>query len=69
MIGSVPDAFLRMWDRRGMRPESILVASQVSRAVLCETAEALGVPIVLLHALPALDSAMSSVLQSMGLEG
>jgi hypothetical protein len=69
MIASVPDTFLRMWDRHGIRPGSIRVASQTAGAVLRRTADALGVPVVLLPELPALDEALASALGSLGIAG
>ena len=66
MIASVPDHFLRQWDRQQLRPTSLRVATRGTHAMLEKTAAELGIPLVLDAELPALQAALSSVMRSLG---
>lgn len=62
LIASVPDVFLRMWDRHSIRPASLRVASESARAMLTKTAQALGVPLRRERVLPALQEALDGLM-------
>ncbi|MES2708972.1 MAG: hypothetical protein V4726_20420 [Verrucomicrobiota bacterium] len=66
LIASTPDHFLRQWDAHSIRPASISVASEATRALLAPAAKALSVPLHVRHHLPALDACMSSLSSFMG---
>ena len=65
MIASVPDQFLRAWDRHNISPASLRVASQTTHAILTKTAQALGIPLRREKSLPALREAMRGLMAFM----
>lgn len=67
MLATVPNAFLKSWERCGLRPTEIHVSNEYSHAVLRATARALGVPLRRMPNLPELSRAMRSMRQAMGL--
>ena len=62
LIASVPDVFLQQWTRAGLRPGSIRVASELTHALLEQSAALLKIPIERESELPALDHVLSSIL-------
>ncbi len=62
LIASVPDSFLKEWDRNGICPASIHVGTLATEAALKKTAAALKIPLLVKPELPALDEALSSVM-------
>lgn len=62
LTASVPDVFLQQWTRAGLRPGSIRVASELTHALLEQTAAVLKIPIERESELPALDHVLSSIL-------
>jgi len=62
LIASVPTEFLRICDTHSIRPASINVASAMTAALLTPTATALDIPYKLHPHLPALDSALHSMM-------
>jgi len=65
MNASVPDTFLRQWDRHKLRPASLQVSTLATHAILEETATALGITLTLETELPALQEALSSATRFM----
>ena len=62
MLASVPDCFLRQWDKNALCPASLHVATLATHAMLGPTATALGIPLVLKTKLPALQAALGSAM-------
>lgn len=62
LIASVPDVFLQQWTREGLRPGSIRVASELTHALLEQTAAVLKTSIERESELPALDQVLSSIM-------
>lgn len=62
MMASIPDLFLRQWDKNNIRPASICVSSQTTRSLLLKTAAALNIPLHLRRQLPALEKALASAM-------
>lgn len=61
MVASVPDTFLRIWQRAGVRPASLRVASRVAEAALRQTAQALKVRLHHRDTLPELAALIQSM--------
>lgn len=61
LVASVPDTFLRIWQRAGVRPASLRVASHVAEAALRQTAHALKVRLRHRDSLPELDAVIQSM--------
>ena len=68
LIASIPDCFLRQWDRHGIRPSALHCASQSTHALLEKTAGVLHVPLHRQSQLPALDEALASAMNFMANE-
>lgn len=66
LLASVPDHFLRMWDRNQIYPASLHVSTLATQAMLEKTAASLSIPLVLEDDLPALQEALSSFMGFMG---
>lgn len=66
LIASVPDHFLRLCNKSGIRPSSLSVVSPATAALLTPTAEALGIRLQRKKRLPSLDAALGSLLGALG---
>jgi hypothetical protein len=62
LIASIPDELLRICSKNSIRPSTIHVASPATRALLTNTAAALGIRCELEKRLPALDEAFNSLM-------
>ncbi len=61
MIASVPDRFLRFFDKAGFRPRSLQCASVATAGLLDRPARALGVKVECYEELPMLDEIIASM--------
>jgi hypothetical protein len=61
LIASLPDAFLRMFLKAGVRPRGLFCASLATAALLQHPATALGVEVECYERLPLLDQIVASM--------
>jgi len=66
LIAALPDAFLKTWVKNAIRPASLSVGNETTRAILQKTAEALDIPLQRKDVPPQMEEALSSMMQVMG---